>query len=57
MPFKPNYGAKRADRDRAQKARHEEKLKERQERSLRRKTERDGVSPDDGEGESEKPTE
>jgi len=51
LPFKPNYGAKRADRDRAQKARHEEKLKERQERSLRRKAEREDVSPDGDEGE------
>jgi hypothetical protein len=55
LPFKPNYGAKRADRDRAQRSRHEEKLKERQERSLRRKAEREGVSPDGAE--NEKPTE
>jgi hypothetical protein len=51
VPFKPNYGAKRADRNRAQKARHEEKLKERQERSSRRKAEREDVSPQGGEGE------
>jgi hypothetical protein len=46
MAFKTNYGMKRADRNRAQKARNEEKLKERQERSARRKADREGGSAD-----------
>jgi len=37
MPFKPNYRFERAERDRAKKARKDEKLKRQQERaSLRR---------------------
>lgn len=39
MPFKPNYRMRRADRDRAQKARNEEKAKKRQVRAEERKME------------------
>lgn len=52
MPFKPNYRLRRADRDRAQKARTEEKLKKRQERANDRKTEGDDP-PADGAANSE----
>jgi len=51
MAFKRNYRMQRADRDRAQKARNEEKLRERQERADKRKAERDPSAPD-GEGEA-----
>jgi len=54
MAFKPNYGMKRADRNRAQKARNEEKLKERQERADRRKAEREPTTA--GAGEDAEPT-
>jgi hypothetical protein len=55
MVFKPNYGARRADRDRAQKARNEEKLKERQERAARRKAEDETSNVVAGEGEHLEP--
>jgi hypothetical protein len=35
--FKPNYGQQRADRQRAQNARREQKLKEQQEATTRRR--------------------
>ena len=41
MPFRKNYGLQRADRNRAQKARNEEKIKERQERADKRRAERE----------------
>ncbi len=37
MPFKPNYNMQRADRERGQRAKREEKLRQRQERSAERK--------------------
>ena len=40
MPFKPNYGMQRADRNRAAKARSEEKQKKRDEKAAQRKAER-----------------
>jgi hypothetical protein len=47
MPFRRNYGLQRADRNRAQKARNEEKLKERQERADKRKAERGESTTDE----------
>jgi hypothetical protein len=41
MAFRQNYGSKRAERNRAQRTRNEEKLKARQERSAQRKAERE----------------
>ena len=49
MPFRPNYRLRRADRDRAQKARTEEKLKKRQERASERKSEGEEL-PAEGNG-------
>ena len=46
MAFKRNYRMQRTDRDRAQKARNEEKLRERQERAEKRKSERDPAAAD-----------
>jgi hypothetical protein len=40
MAFKPNYGMQRADRDRAARARSEEKQKKRDEKAAQRKAER-----------------
>ena len=37
MPFKPNYNQQRAERDRAKRAKREEKLKLQQERTAQRK--------------------
>jgi hypothetical protein len=39
MAFKPNYGLQRADRNRAAKARTEEKTRKREEQSAQRKAE------------------
>jgi hypothetical protein len=50
MAFKPNYNLQRADRNRAARARAEEKQKKREEKSAQRKAERTGEtesSPDD----------
>ena len=52
MAFKPNYNQQRAERDRAKRAKKEEKLKLQQERTAQRKAaEGDGVasvvSPDE----------
>ncbi len=40
MAFKPNYGLQRADRNRATRARNEEKQKKRDEKAAQRKAER-----------------
>jgi hypothetical protein len=48
MVFRQNYGSKRADRNRAQKSRNEEKLRLRQERSDQRKAERERRAVDTG---------
>ena len=45
MAFKPNYNHQRAERDRAKRAKKEEKLKRQQERTTQRKAERDVSSP------------
>lgn len=43
MPYRPNYRIERAERDRAKKAKKEEKIKQQQERAALRK-----ANPDDG---------
>jgi hypothetical protein len=54
MAFKPNYNQQRAERDRAKRAKKEEKLKLQQERTAQRKAEAEGgTAPVDGEGDSE----
>ena len=40
MPYKPNYGLQRADRNRAAQARSEQKQRKREEKSAQRKAER-----------------
>lgn len=40
MAFKPNYGLRRADRNRATQERSEQKQKKREEKSAQRKAER-----------------
>jgi hypothetical protein len=50
MAFKPNYGLQRADRNRAARARSEEKMKKREDKSAQRKAGRTveiKSSPDD----------
>lgn len=42
MAFKPNYGLQRADRNRAARARSEQKQRKREEKSAKRKAERIG---------------
>jgi hypothetical protein len=49
MPRKPNYRFERAERDRAKKAKKEEKIKQQQERAASRKT-GDDAPPDEPEG-------
>jgi hypothetical protein len=49
MAFKPNYNQQRAERDRAKRAKREEKLKLQQERNAKRKGE-GGTDAADGEG-------
>jgi hypothetical protein len=51
MAFKPNYNLQRADRDRAAKARNEEKQKKRDEKAAERRAKREGAveAPSDGE--------
>jgi hypothetical protein len=53
MAFKPNYNLQRADRDRAAKARNEEKQKKRDEKAAERRAKREGEgtveAPSDGE--------
>jgi hypothetical protein len=41
MAFRTNFGARRADRNRVQRARNEEKNKQKQDRADQRKAERD----------------
>jgi len=50
MAFKPNYNQQRAERDRAKRAKREEKLKLQQERTAQRKGPLEG-------GESDEPPE
>ncbi len=46
MAFKPNYNQQRAERDRAKRAKKEEKLKLQQERTAQRKAESEaGAAP------------
>jgi hypothetical protein len=46
MAFKPNYNQQRAERDRAKRAKKEEKLKLQQERTAQRKAELEaGIPP------------
>jgi hypothetical protein len=45
MAFKPNYNQQRAERDRAKRAKKEEKLKLQQERTAQRKAELEAGSP------------
>ncbi len=52
MAFKPNYGRDRAERQRAARARNEEKQKKKDEKAALRKAERDGVDPPPGDEES-----
>jgi hypothetical protein len=47
MPYKPNYRLQRTERDRAKKAKKEEKIKQQQERAALRK----GESPDEPQSE------
>jgi hypothetical protein len=42
MAYKPNYGLQRADRNRAARARSEQKQRKREEKSAHRKAERIG---------------
>lgn len=52
MAFKPNYNQQRAERDRAKRAKKEEKLKLQQERTAQRKAEAEGgIAPIEGDGE------
>jgi hypothetical protein len=55
MAFKPNYGRDRAERQRAARARTEEKQKKKEEKLAQRKAERDaaGAPPDAGQTEGE----
>jgi len=50
MAFRPNYNLQRADRNRAAKARSEQKQRKREEKSAQRKAERAEIKipPDDG---------
>jgi hypothetical protein len=45
MAFKPNYGRDRAERERAARARVEEKQRRKDEKAQRRKAERAGGDP------------
>jgi hypothetical protein len=54
MAFKPNYNQQRAERDRAKRAKKEEKLKLQQERTAQRKAEAEGGAvPVEGDSERE----
>ncbi len=55
MAFKPNYGRDRAERQRAARARTEEKLKKKEEKLAQRKAERDAAQapPDEGKTDGE----
>jgi hypothetical protein len=45
MAFKPNYGRDRAERDRAARARSEEKQRKKEEKAALRKAERAATEP------------
>jgi hypothetical protein len=50
MPFKPNYGRDRAERQRAARAKSEEKQRKKEEKAAQRKAQRDaeeGRGPDE----------
>ena len=50
MPFKPNYGRDRAERQRAARAKSEEKQRKKEEKAALRKAQRDaaeGLGPDE----------
>jgi hypothetical protein len=51
MAFKPNYNLQRADRDRAARARNEEKQKKRDEKAAERKAKREGAVEVQSDGE------
>jgi len=55
MAFKPNYGRDRAERERAARARTEEKQKKKEEKLAQRKAEREGTQapPDEGKADGE----
>ena len=55
MAFKPNYGRDRAERERAARARTEEKQKKKEEKLAQRKAERDAAQapPDEGKADGE----
>lgn len=44
MAFKPNYNQQRAERNRAKRAKQEEKLRQRQEQTAQRKAAREELS-------------
>ena len=46
MPFKPNYGQQRAERNRLKQAKKDAKLREREDAVARRKADGDTASPD-----------
>ena len=46
MPFKPNYGQQRAERNRLKQAKKDAKLREREDAVARRKADQDAASPD-----------
>jgi hypothetical protein len=43
MAFKPNYNRDRHERDRAARAKKDEKLRKKEEKAAQRKAERDGI--------------
>ena len=45
MPFKPNYGRDRAERQRTARARTEEKQRKKEEKAALRKAEREAADP------------
>jgi len=51
MAFKPNYNLQRADRDRAARARNEEKQKRRDEKAAERRAKREGAVEVQSDGE------
>jgi hypothetical protein len=51
LAFKPNYNQQRAERDRAKRAKREEKLQLQKERTAQRKTGEDGAPIEDEENE------
>jgi hypothetical protein len=49
MPYRPNYRIERAERDRAKKAKKEEKIKQQQERAALRRTNPEDASTEEPE--------